>query len=219
MAYGENTNSGNKKFFNFKIKTKESVDGKDVKVAPYFQVDTKVGEEYVVQPTKPKFVSGNLTRVKLGSYEYEGENIDTIQLYLEDAGEVYNVDLRFNLISRNIFNSLFNLDSFENLNFSLYENKTEKGVFPAVSIKQNDSRVDWKYKLDELPKIKKVKVGKKEAIDSSELDEFFLKHLEELVAKVDAAPKVESAPRDPETSTSDSSQVADGEELTEDIPF
>lgn len=219
MSYGENTNGGgNKKFFNFKIKTKESVDGKDVKVAPYFQVDTKVGDEYVVQPGKPKYVSGNLSRVKLGSYEYEKETIDTIQLYLEDGDEVYNVDLRFNLISRNIFNSLFNLKSFENLTLSLYENKTEKGVFPAVSIKQNDTRVDWKYKLDELPKVKKVKLGKKEAIDSSELDEFFLNELKELVERVEAAPKIESAPRQ-ETAQDVDNQVDGDSDLDSTIPF
>lgn len=191
MAYGT-SESASKRFLNFKIVDKEDQGGKKVKVAPYFSVDYK-GEDgkYVVSPDKPKFVAGNLTKIKLGSFKWDENDIHTVQVYLEDGDEVYNVDLRYSLVGRNIFNALLSLETFENIKFSLYVNKAG---YAAVGITQNGERVDWKYKLEELPPVERGKVGKKEVVDSSAVDEFFLNELTKLAEKLSNVSTSENNP-------------------------
>lgn len=216
MAYGS-AQSGNKKFFNFKIVTKETVDGKEQNVPVHFQVDTKENGEYVISAEKPVFVAGNLTKIKLGSFEWKGEDVNTVQIYLEDGDEIYNVDLRYNLVARNIFNSLLSLESFENVRFELYTNKLG---YSAVSVKQNGEKVDWKFNLADLPPIVKHKVGKKEVIDSSDLDNFFLEKLTELAEKVNGAPKPENKDRPVEDGPSvGGEKTPDSSVEDDDIPF
>jgi len=208
MSYGTSESAG-KTFLNFKIVTQENIDGKKVKVDPYFSINSR-GEDdkFHVHEDRPQFVTGNLTKLKLGSFQWEEQDVNTVELYLEDGDEIYNVDLRYNLMSRNIFNSLLSLDSFSEIKLSLYTNK--KG-YPAVGVEQGGTRADWKYKLEDLPAVKKVLVGKKEMPDSTELDEFYLGELQVLAEKLDSAnPKGEQS----ETATQDDKFGGD-----EDIPF
>lgn len=177
---GSNKSNNNKVYF-LKITTKD----KDKKnVAPHFAVSEKVGDKWEVTK-EVKDVSGNLTGVTIEKKTWEDQEYDVIKLALEDTEtqETYVLDLRQNLLSRSIFNSFLNLKTFDNIEVGLYTKKGE-GAYPAVSVKQNGERVSWAFELDKLPKIEKVKVGKKEVVDSTELDEFYLERLKELAVKV-----------------------------------
>lgn len=177
---GSNKSNNNKVYF-LKITTKD----KDKKnVAPHFAVSEKVGDKWEVTK-EVKDVSGNLTGVTIEKKTWEDQEYDVIKLALEDTEtqETYVLDLRQNLLSRSIFNSFLNLKTFDNIEVGLYTKKGE-GAYPAVSVKQNGERVSWAFELDKLPKIEKVKVGKKEVVDSTQLDEFYLERLKELAVKV-----------------------------------
>lgn len=223
---GSNKSNNNKVYF-LKITTKD----KDKKnVAPHFAVSEKVGDKWEVTK-EVKDVSGNLTGVTIEKKIWEEQEYDVIKLALEDTEtqETYVLDLRQNLLSRSIFNSFLNLKTFDNVEVGLYTKKGE-GAYPAVSVKQNGERVSWAYELDKLPKIEKVKVGKKEIVDSSELDEFYIEKLKELAARVKtgaksesestepAAPKKKAAPKSKPIDIS-ADEPETSEEKGDDIPF
>lgn len=184
-----NNNQSNNKLFILKIKTKDA-EKKDI--PPVFAISEKVDDKW--QQTKEnKDVCGDLVKIETEKREWEGNEYDTIKVYLEDkeVQETYLLDLRQNLLSRNIFNTLLGLKDYSNVSISLYENKKGDKTYPAVSVKQAGARTEWKFKLEDLPKIKKVKVGKKEVTDSTELDQFFIEKLNELgeALKKQPAPK------------------------------
>ena len=189
MALGTNQYSSGKLFV-LKLRTKDN-DKKDV--PPYFEVSAKneeTGKYTVVNQVKD--VTGDLVDIQLNEREWEDQTYHEVKLFLADekTQEKYMVDLRLNLLSRNIFNTLLALETFENLQFDLYQRKAENGkVYPAVSVKQNGERTNWKYTLDEVPKIETAVVGKKKVTDSTALDEFYVQKLTELKAKVTAASK------------------------------
>lgn len=225
------SNKTNNKVYFLKITTKD----KDKKsVAPHFAVSEKVGDKWEVTK-EVKDVSGNLTGVTIEKKTWEEQEYDVIKFALEDTDtqETYVLDLRQNLLARSIFNSFLNLKTFNNIEVGLYTKKGE-GSYPAVSVKQNGERVSWAYELDQLPKIEKVKVGKKEVVDSTELDEFFINKLKELGARVKNGPKAETpkaeaapakkakakAANKPLDISNDSSDEPDaGEPAGDDIPF
>lgn len=184
MALGNN-NTNNNKLLILKVVTK---DAEKKQVPPHFSVSTKADDGKWTVTNQVKDISGDLVKVETEKKEWEGQEYDVIKVYLADdkLKETYLLDLRQNMLARNIYNSFAGLKSFENIEIGLYEKTKGEKTFPAVSIKQNGTRVDWKFKLEELPKLNKVKVGKKEIVDSAELDEFFIKELEELSARVSA---------------------------------
>ena len=188
MSLG-NTNNNNNKLSILKIKTR---DAEKHDIPPYFSVSEKNAEGKWTEVSQVKDLAADLVRVEVGEREFEGEPYNEIKLTFEDKNlqESYLLDLRMNLLSRNIFNSLFSLSSFENIELGLYQKRGEK-TYPAVSVKQSGQRVDWKYKLDEQPKMNKVLVGKKTVVDSTELDEFYVEKLKELAARVKGGTKSE----------------------------
>lgn len=226
---GSNKSNNNKVYF-LKVTTK---DAEKKNVAPHFAVSEKVGDKWEVT-SQVKDVSGNLTGVTIEKKTWEEQEYDVIKLALEDPAtqETYVLDLRQNLLARSIFNSFLNLKTFENIEVGLYTKKGE-GAYPAVSVKQNGERVSWAYELDQLPKIAKVKVGKKEVVDSTELDEFYIEKLKELAVRVKSGPSApaESAPakKAPKSKAAakpaapevdlEVSEGADSELVTDDIPF
>lgn len=205
-----NTNQSNNKLLILKIRTQ---DAEKKKISPVFAVSQKNEDGKWAQTTEVKDVAGTLTKIETEKKEWEGQEYDVIKIFLQDdsVGETYLLDLRQNLLSRSIFNSLLSLSEFDGVSIGLYETKKDGETYAAVSVKRNGERVSWKYKLDELPKVKKVKVGKKEVVDSSEVDEFYIKELNSL-GEVLASNK--PAPVTKATVTVENEK---GEE--EDIPF
>lgn len=181
MGLGTQKNS-NKAYF-LKIVTK---DENKKQISPVFSVTEKVGDKWEQTRTATE-VTGNLVAVLLEKKEWEDNEYDVIKLSLQDAetDELFVLDLRFNLLSRSIINSFLGMKEYTNVSVSLYQKKDSN--YPAVSVKQNGERASWAFSIEELPKVEKVKVGKKEVVDSTELDEFLLGKLKELAERVKAS--------------------------------
>lgn len=182
-----NDQQNNNKFMILKIRTQ---DAEKHPISPYFSVNTKVDDKWAETNQVTK-LAGTLNKVEISKAEWEGAEYDVVKLRFTDdqAGEDYLLDLRLNLLSRSIFNSLFSLETFGDISISLYQKRGEK-AYPAVSVKQREERVDWKFKLDEQPKMEKVTVGKKVVVDATVLDEFYLANLEELKKRVEGPDEV-----------------------------
>ncbi len=235
MSLGS-TNQNTGKLYILKVLTKD-VDKKEI--PPVFAVSEKVTVEEDgkkvekwQKTSEVKDVSGTLTKVECSKREWEGQEYDVIKVTLTDyeKDESYLLDLRQNSVARNIYNSILSLKTFDNVSVGLYEKKGSGDnagkKFPAVSVKQGGNRTEWAFKLDELPEIKKVKVGKKVAIDSSELDEFYVKHLTEFGERLkntkQAAPPKKEVKQQQEDPLADLGSEAEQEDdlgIDSDIPF
>lgn len=191
MALGNNNqNQSTRKLLILKLKGK---DANDQPLVPnMFQVSEK-GEDgkWVARAELQPRVSGNLTRVELGEGEYQKKKYGTVKLYLEDpaADELYLLDLRYNQLSRNLFNSLSNLTSFNDLSISNYSTKSKKDgkEYANVSLWQGKNMVKGKTDFTAIPQpelIKHPKTGDVISRDFTDVDNFFKPQLEELAMKV-----------------------------------
>lgn len=193
MALGNKQNNSNNKLLILKLKT---ADAEKKPVPVHFEITEKVDDKWTVTG-EDKDVSGTLTKIELYEREWEGVVTPLVKIFLEDseAQECYLLDLRYNMLSRNLFNNLLSLQSFENLKISLYDRKKEDKTYPAVSVRQNDALVNWKFEIKDLPPVEKVKVGKKEVTNFDNLNDFFIAELTKLAEKVKGseAPKAEKA--------------------------
>lgn len=207
----QNKTASTGKLYILKIKTKDAA---DKKVPAYIQVSEKVGEKWVANGNTVNSVSGDLTKVEIREREFQGEKYNSIGLFFTDktAKETYLLDTRFNMVSQGLFNSLFSLEAFNNVEVQVYDNKAG---YATTSVTQDGKKVSWKYGIDELPKVKKITAGKKTLTDTSELEEFFLTHLNDLNNRIQATKgrgKTEtvSAAQEPSDATP---------ETDEDVPF
>ena len=112
----------------------------------HFEITRKKDDKWVVAG-ETKDVSGDITKIELYEKEYEGQVTPLVKVYLEDAeaSETYLIDLRYNMLSRNLFNSLLSLTSFGGVSIGVYDRKVGEKTYPSISVKQNDKRVDSKY--------------------------------------------------------------------------
>lgn len=193
MALGNTNQQSNRKLLILKLKSK---DENDVSLVPnMFQISEKVGDKWVARPELEARVSGNLTKVELGEGEWNKKKYGTVKLFLEDAAtdELYLLDLRYNSLSRNLFNSLSALESFDNLSVSNYKSKSKKDdkEYANISLWQGDKMVKGKVALDALPKPEVItnKAGEVIQRDYAEVDTFYKTQLEALVPRVAAAQK------------------------------
>jgi hypothetical protein len=224
MALGKTNNQDNGKLLVLRIqnKTTDPKTGVETPLSPYqFEISEKIDGRWTVRPELESRVSGHLSKIQIEDKEYEGNPYKAFKFYLNDpdSNETYLLDLRSTMVSRNLFNSLLALESFDNLQVSLY-NKTSKKDnkdYTNVSLWQGENMVKGKYSLDELPKPEEIKnkQGKLLMRKYDELDEFFAKHLTELNKKISGkpSPKNEAKKTEPKTSQ-------DAGELTDDrVPF
>jgi len=199
MSLGQD-NQNNGKLFILKITTK-GVDGKEV--PPAFSVSEKNQEtgKWAVTGSVSS-VSGELSRIDIKDNEWEGQHYNTVSLYFKDSvlDETYLVDTKVNMLSRSIFNSLLNLENYDEVKLGLYLNK--KG-YAAVAVRSHGDMVNWKYSLDEQPKPEEVKFKGKIQRDYTEVDSFFIEKLRDLAGRLGetAAPvKKETFAKSPEAS-------------------
>lgn len=182
----------------------------------HFEVSKKVGDKWsAVAETKE--VSGTITKVETYEREWEGVVTPLVKVYLEDAEakESYLLDLRYNMLSRNLFNTLLSLESFDGVKIGVYERKKGDKTYPAVSVRQNDQLVNWKYKIEELPAIEKVQVGKKEITNFDNLNDFFIEELKGLGERVKGGQKAAPVTKTKRASQPSESPLSDDSE----IPF
>ena len=128
-------------------------EGKQVK--PYFQISRK-GEDgkFVVSPdTSISSVTGTLQNIKFKEGVWKEEPYNIIQVFVRDQEELYLIDLRFGSGVRGLLNAILSLDSTNDIEISVYENK--KGN-TAYSLTQGGNRVDWYYTKDSAPTVGEV---------------------------------------------------------------
>jgi len=179
----ENRQKSSGKLLILKIKTKDAAD-KTVPV--YIQVSEKIGEKWQASQDTVNSVKGDLTKIEVKERNYQGETYKTIGLYLTDkvAKETYLLDLRFNILTQGLLNSLFSLEAFNDVEVQVYQTKSG---YPSSALTQAGNKTSWKFNKEELPAVKKVTLGKKTVTDTSDLEEFFLAELDKLRVKVEAA--------------------------------
>lgn len=196
MLNSNNNTQSNNKLFILKIRTQDA----EKKVVPiHFEVFSKKDDKWESVRSDVRDVSGSLTRLELGEKEFNGEKSPTVKLTLEDASqqESYMLDLRYSMITRSLFNALLSLKSFDNLKISVYQTKPkskDEKSYPQISLRQNDEKVSWKYKLEELPPVEKVTIGKKEITNFDKLNDFFVEKLRELTKSIRGKAKTQSSP-------------------------
>ncbi len=129
-------------------------------------------------------------------YKKDGKVVDEKEMVKllfasEDSDESYLLSLTYRMASRDFFNSLLGLETYDGLEISYYRNK--KG-FEKLSLKQGGEWVEGKFTYDELKeKIKYVEIRKKMESDPSELNDFLREELKTLNEKISQTPKTEPA--------------------------
>jgi hypothetical protein len=220
MAFGRKSNLPEGEVMFLRIRTK---DANDVEILPaVFSVSKKDSSgKWETLPKTEQTVTGDLFRIDLGTGEYEGKPYSTVKVYLndKDAKEIYVLDLRYNLLSRNLYNSLLALTKYTGVSVSLYKSKSKKDPnkeYSQIALWQGDSLVKGKFKNEELPKPEEIKNSKGVVLsrDYSELDSFIEKELKVLSAKLSKTPQT-AAPELPPTEDGDS----EPEGADKDIPF
>jgi hypothetical protein len=92
-----------------------------------------------------------------------------IQLVDFKSEEAYNISLTMNALARDILNKLSSIEKFGWISISVYKNKAG---YPAVAVRNDDELVGWKLDIEEMKALTtKAKVGKKEVLDYSKLEE------------------------------------------------
>lgn len=186
----------------------------------HFSVTENVDNKWVVTGQETA-VTGDLYKVevKANSFSKDGREIkfDSVTLGLvdEDKKEKYIVDLRFNLPSRTLFNMVANLKRFNNLKLSYY---TGNNGYDRFSLRQDDVFVEWKYKIEELPKPLEVTFRGEIQRDFSPVDDLFKKELAAIAGKLSGGPR-QSAPASNESSAPKSNPAPTTKAPDEDVPF
>jgi hypothetical protein len=236
MAIGKKKNYDGKLFI-INVVSK-LIDEKTNKPVPldmaHFQVKEKVGDKWVSRPTLETQVSGDLVHIELVKGEYEGRSYDIVKLLLadEEEKENYLLDLRSNMLTRNLFNSLCNLVSFKNLSISLYKSKSKKDPskeYTNISIWQDGNWVKNKFQVEDVPAPEEIKdrKGVVQKVDFTEVDAFYIQHLKDLAVRVKTANnsnKKTSSSKKKEGAVTESVPVTDdpptdGVPSEEDIPI
>jgi hypothetical protein len=178
MALNTNTAKNQNKLYILKVRTQDA----EKKPLPvHFEVFEKKTIEVEGKP-EDRWVTATTTKDVTG-------DLNNIEVTLVDDSqkESYLLDLRYNMVSRSLFNSLFGLNSFENLEIGVYQTKPKTAdgkSYASISLKQNGKRVDWKFDKNSIPPIETVKIGKKEVSNFDNMNEFYIKHLQNLSVKL-----------------------------------
>ena len=195
---GNDNQNNNNKLLILKIATK---DAEKKNIDPVFNISEKSAETGKWGVTgSVSSVSGDLTKIEIRDQEYLGEHYNTVSLFLndQDTQETYLLDLRLNLLTRSLVNSLLGMKDFNDIKVSLYTNK--KNGYPAVSVRSHGELAHWLYNLDEVPAVDEIKDKKGNVVkrDYSDLDSFYVEKLRELAARLNSseAPVKSAAPVD-----------------------
>lgn len=160
-----------------------------------FRISEKVGDVWVIREKLEKDVSGNLVGIEFKKDSYQGESYDLIKIRLRDpeANESYILDLRTSMITRNLFNSLLDLTSYDNLLISLYKREDRKNpgtFYTNICLRQGDELIRGKFTNDQVPKAEEIVDSKGRLVkrDYTDIDNFFLNHLAILAKALKSVP-------------------------------
>ncbi len=151
------------------------------KAKPHFTADTanEAGQLVRVDETYTR-VAGDVFRAEVKTKKWNDGKKDRTSkdsvFYFRDPDAAYRLPLSSSRASRDLINrfaTLLDSGDFTGLELDYYENK--KG-YDTYSLKQRGERVEWRYKLEELPPpidILHPKTGEVEKRDYDDVDAFF----------------------------------------------
>jgi len=176
---GWETNS-NKQVTFVKLKT-----DKETK-QPFFIAQGKEGDSWVEVERHQKF-SGPLESITVKEREWEGSTIESVVFEFSDGNEYYKIESSFNNLSRSILNSLAGVDYKlgPTIMVSLYKNKEG---YASVYVETDGERASWKFSMDELPEIKRIRFNGKDQSDFEDVNNFFKGVIEAINIKLKDAP-------------------------------
>lgn len=169
MAYGKTKNYEsypNVDATYFEIRTKEG--------GPHFEV-TKTIEGQLIKE-EAHYLEGELIYIEKDSYIWKKKKVKTFKFYFK-SDELYIWQGSYNNVSRSGMNQLLNVEKLGLINIQIYYNN--KAGFPAITIRNNDEKIGWKYDSDY---IKSMIDGD----DYSKLDEFMENKLMELRERINS---------------------------------
>jgi hypothetical protein len=193
--------------------------------APIFEVAERQGDEYVIVDPAATHVSGNIIGInhkETPNPKKPGTTVKSVNLTIQDKNEVYFVGVPYSYLGRNILSSLLNLKTFNGIEISLYKSKPKadsknKEGFDSAAVRQNGELIYGRFKREELPEIKKVKVGDEVHSDATAINAFFKAHVDELSKVIKA--KTPEVSGEPSHSESTPTTPTAGEPDDENIPF
>lgn len=161
----------------------------------FFGISEKVDGQWKTT-TRFDTLEGYLDSISVGEFVFEGKPNKTVKmLFISDQGERVQIESTFTLLAYSAINSIAGCDLSKPLKLKLYvrtrKDNGEKNA--AIFIECGGEKASWKYAPEELPKIVKVMVGKKEVIDDSEVVEFYEKLIGEVSTSAELARKTRSA--------------------------
>ena len=135
-------------------------------------------------------LSGTITDIETRVTEWEGKKIESFSVNLRDGDELYMVSFPFAITTRAMLNSLFSLDSFENLEIGTYMSKPKtegQKSYPQICVRQNGEIIRWKFELKDLPPVEKINFRGQTMSDFTKVDNFFKDQIIELNKRVKAS--------------------------------
>jgi hypothetical protein len=160
----------------------------------FFGISEKVDGQW---KTTKRFdtLEGYIESISVGEFVFDGKSNKTVKIVFTSAdGERVQVESTFTLLAYSAINSIAGCDYTKQIKLKLYvrTRKDNGDKSAAIFIECGGERANWKYAPEELPKIVKVMVGKKEVIDDSEVVEFYEKLIAEINTSVAESKKTRS---------------------------
>jgi len=234
MALGKSNQFPQGKAYSLKLQLK---DGKSFLDCARFAIQDKVDGEYKDVGYETD-ISGNLFKIEMRQWEYEGKTNRSFKLGLRDSikkpdgkteSEAYFVEVPLGSnLARGLANSILNLQAFDNVQIGLYSqtNRETKKVYPAVALRQGEAKdtVKWKYdsKMEGTllpgPRIYEGPDGPAKDFKKQEI--FLFERLTEFAKVVEAAQsKTKNAVREETSPTEAPEPVTPSEPDEEALPF
>lgn len=201
--------------YSVNYRNKDKVTGKST-----FQVKKKVDGAFQ-RLEDVTDISGTLLGVKHKVTPWQGKTIESIDLTLLDNEDIYFVSFPLSISTRSLFNAMFNLKTFENLEIGTYMSKPKVqggNSYAQICLRQNGEMIRWKYALDQIPKADEIVFKGQKMRDYTKTDAFFLGQLAELQKVIESRPTSNKAEvPDVELPTTEPEVEAPGKD--EDVPF
>jgi hypothetical protein len=181
----DNNNGSTLIFVNKVGKTKsEGYPKEDSKGVPYFAFSQKVGDKYETTQKNDRF-SGTLKKVSVEwKYDekrdaerikkYKNSKVVKLELFDPETNETYVWKASPSMAARSVFNSILNLEHFDDVEIKVGLNKKD---YESMWVRQGGDLVNWKHSLEEIPEPIKVQVRGETISDYTPSDDFFFEKL------------------------------------------
>lgn len=166
----------------------KTTDENRVPIEPRFDVLRKNSESGKFEKTGVETsFSGRLKSLQTKVSEFKkGDLVDRkekVDLYVADGDETYLLSLNYNIASRGLFNRLFSLETFDDIEINVWQDEKK---YTVLTLRQGGKSVKGLYKKEDFPEAEVIKNKKGEVLkrEYGEVDAFFKTKLDELGEKV-----------------------------------